>query len=127
MGQNVRPGGCFALTNPLTHRPKHTGGVMKPFACLLMVAILAISAVAQDDLKFRYPLPSDNQITKKTVAFAKDSTGDLLVDVYRPAQAKGKIPILLLLNGVGRKLGGGLFREQPQYAGWGRAATSAGM
>lgn len=89
--------------------------------------LLCLVAAFGQSAKFNYPLPNDSAIEKTTVKFAATESGDLLADVYRPKGQAGKLPIFLLLNGVGKKLGPGLFRDHPQYAGWGRAATTIGV
>lgn len=86
-----------------------------------------VSSVGAQELKFRHELPSDTQFAKRTIRFSPDTNGDLQADVYRPAGAKGRLPIFLFMNAVGKQLGPVLFRDHPQYAGWGRAATLVGV
>ena len=93
---------------------------------LLFLVVSALAAFGQT-AKFNYPLPNDDEFDKKTVKFAASSAGDLFADIYRPRGHKEKLPVYLLLNGVGKNLGPVLFREHPQYMGWGRAATTIGM
>lgn len=96
---------------------------MKLIAVLLL-ASLTIPLMAQE-LTFYGPRPEPTQYSKRTVTFSPD--GDLKADIYRPAQSRGKLPIMLFFNGVGKQLGPVLFRDHPQYAGWGKAATTAGL
>lgn len=96
---------------------------MKPFALLLLASL--VLPLAAQNLKFHGPSPIESQYSKRTATFSP--ADDLKADIYRPSQAKGKLPILLFFNGVGKQLGPSLFREHPQYAGWGKAATTAGM
>ena len=91
---------------------------------LFLMAVLSLPLTAQE-LKFYGPAPKEHEYSKRTITFSAE--GDLKADIYRPAQARIKIPILLFFNGVGKLLSGGPFRDHPQYAGWGKAATSAGM
>jgi len=92
----------------------------------LLLAVMTSTIGLGQTAKFNYPLPADNDMEKTTVTFAATPAGDLQADVYRPKQHKEKLPIFLLLNGVGKNLGPVLFRNHPQYAGWGRAATTIG-
>jgi dienelactone hydrolase len=94
------------------------------YLSLLRLVLLALPVTAQE-LKFYGPTPSSSQFSKQTVRFAPE--GDLKADIYRPVAARGKLPILLFFNGVGKQLGPVPFRDHPQYAGWGKAATTAGF
>jgi tetratricopeptide (TPR) repeat protein len=93
-------------------------------ALALLLTALTLPLTAQD-VKFYGPAPTEDRFTKHTVTFL--TAGDLKADIYRPRPATGKLPVLLFFNGVGQKLGSGLFRDHPQYAGWGRAATTVGL
>ncbi len=96
--------------------------IHRPILCLLFLCV----SIAAQQVKFRHALPPETTIARRTVVFAHDAGGDLKADLYRPANSKEKLPIIIFVNVVGRLLGSAPFREHPQYQGWGRAATTIG-
>jgi dienelactone hydrolase len=71
----------------------------------------------QAGLLYRAPAMASAHVTAD-VPYA----GDLRLDVYRPADARGRLPVVVFVNGVAPELKGWAI-----YRDWGRAVASAGL
>src|SRR4051812_27130749 len=91
---------------------------------MLLLLVIAASAVRAQEPKFVLPLPNDSQFSKQSISYSQARDGKpLQMDVYRPKGASAKMPVAVMLNGVG----GDWMRTHPQYTGWGAAVTTVGL
>lgn len=89
---------------------------------LLMLAALVSCC---QDIKFAYPIPDASQFSvAKDVHYATWTGGDLLMDVYTPADtpSNARLPVVVFLNTFGFSR-----RAEEMYTGWAKVAAAHGF
>ena len=92
-------------------------------ATVLATASLSVAQAQTPELSFALQPTSTHVSVTKDVQFGRADTVTLRMDVYRPADTRGRgLPTLVFFN---RAFGAD--RSQPFYAAWARAAASRGI
>lgn len=68
-------------------------------------------------LRYRVPAMATAQVRTRI-----PYSGDLTFDVYRPAAARGRLPVVVFVNGVARQL-----KDWAVYRDWARAVAASGL
>src|ERR1041384_6500367 len=85
---------------------------------MLLLLSLALPLLAQDETVV-LKLPGMEQVeVRKDVAY-----GNHKLDLYRPANAKGNLPVVVFVNGIDRAE----LKEWGQYTSWPRLVAVRGM
>ena len=92
-------------------------------ACALAVGGLASSLANAQEAPFYYPPPAAGSITiTRGIQFGRGDTLSLRMDVFRPKNASGRLPMLIVFySGVGAQ------RSNSFSEGWANAAASRGL
>jgi tetratricopeptide (TPR) repeat protein len=102
--------------------------MLRTFAITIAFATLAPRAVAAAEDRLVHELPPPAQfVATNDVTYAENSTthAKLRFDIVRPRSTAGSAaaPVVIFLNGIGAPA----LRKHPQYSGWTRFVTSAGL
>ena len=88
----------------------------------LLTAIATSSATGQE-IPFYYPPPAPGSVAvTRGIQFGRSDTLALRMDVFRPTNATGRMPVLVIFYG-----GVGASRVNGFSNGWGNAAASKGV
>jgi tetratricopeptide (TPR) repeat protein len=86
---------------------------------LLLVLLFALPVLAQTEEPVVLKLPGMDRVeVRKDIAY-----GEHKLDLYRPANAKGALPVVIFVNGIDRAE----LKEWGQYTSWPRLAAVRGM
>lgn len=86
---------------------------------LLLVLLFALPVLGQTDEVVVLKLPGMDKVeVKKDIAYGKHK-----LDLYRPANAKGNLPVVAFVNGIDRAE----LKEWGQYTSWPRLVAVRGM
>jgi hypothetical protein len=86
---------------------------------LLLLLLLALPLLGQTEETVVLKLPGMEKVeVRKDIAY-----GQHKLDLYRPANAKGKLPVVIFVNGIDRAE----LKEWGQYTSWPRLAAVRGM
>ncbi|MBZ5725905.1 MAG: hypothetical protein LAP87_13015 [Acidobacteriia bacterium] len=89
---------------------------------LIPFLVLAWAGAAQQ--KFIYPIPPAGQFTvEKDLTYRKLADRELQFDLYRPASAPARLPVIIFMDASGAQSQ----REWAIYTGWAKAATAHGF
>lgn len=87
------------------------------------LVLLAASSVALAQQKLVVALPAASTYRQTSTVYGTEAGKELKADVFRPRSARGPVPVVVFLNGIGAD---GL-RTHPQYSGWAALVTTAGL
>src|SRR5687767_12809937 len=90
---------------------------------LCLAFVLGTTAIAQprpqDEIAVLKIKGTERTVVRKNIAYS----GDLTLDVYRPADANGVLPVVIFVNGVGVPD----LKEWGQYTSWPRLVATRGI